>query len=477
MIAFHQINFGFSDGEVEAARSPELLDKGFFDNQGIIDELITGPAFLVLGYKGSGKTLIGEKLFQKSQAKFNWFCNKFKLGDFPFKIFGKILPDNQAENNNNIIAWEGVLLLALLKSATDNERFTDCLDGAEKYCLEELKKAGLLPSDNLRQLVSEVTKTQFKIRLPSILSAESSRASDYRWCFNDLIGKVKRMVVKQPEDARTFIVVDGLDEHLALNSSQSSVLSGLLRAAASLNSYFQMQRRSIKIVLLWRKDLFDEMVDPNKNKIRQDSSILLDWYHDPRAPEECMLVKLANLRANLSDSSVSNIFSSYFPEYIGNEKAAHYLLDRTRHSPRDFIQLLKEIQKASVVGRGLIDYSTIQAGIRNYSHNYLSAEIEDELAGRFRPDSIRVVWNALQHNREAELNTAHLLEECGRTLDNKEMVAILNALFTAGAIGNKIAKRNTAVRYIFSFRNRKDSYSTEHATIIHKGLHSAFSIS
>ena len=35
-----------------------------------------------------------------------------------------------------------------------------------------------------------------------------------------------------------------------------------------------------------------------------------------------MLVKLANLRANLSDSSVSNIFSSYFPEYIGNEKAA-----------------------------------------------------------------------------------------------------------------------------------------------------------
>ena len=159
------------------------------------------------------------------------------------------------------------------------------------------------------------------------------------------------------------------------------------------------------------------MVDPNKNKICQDSSILLDWYHDPRAPEECMLVKLANLRANLSDSSVSNIFSSYFPEYIGNEKAAHYLLDRTRHSPRDFIQLLKEIQKASVVGRGLIDYSTIQAGILN------------------------------------------------------------NALFTAGAIGNKIAKRNTAVRYIFSFRNRKDSYSTEHATIIHKGLHSAFSIS
>ena len=477
MIPFHKINFGFSDGEVEATRSPELLDKGFFDHQGIIEELTKQPAFLVLGYKGSGKTLIGEKLFLKAQAEYNWFCQKFKLGDFPFRIFGKILPDNQAENNNNIIAWEGVLLLALLKTIADNQSFFSCLDGSERTCLDELKKAGLLPSDNLRKLVSEVTKTQFKIRLPSILSAEASRASDYTWCFNHLIDKVKGMVVKQPEDVRTFIVIDGLDEHLSLNSSQSSVLSGLLRATASLNAFFQQQRRFVKIVLLWRKDLFDEMIDPNKNKIRRDSSILLDWYQDPSKPEECMLVKLANLRAKLADSSVENIFSAYFHEYIKNEKTSHYLLDRTRHSPRDFIQLLKDIQTASAARGGHIDYETIQAGIRKYSHEYLMPEIKDELAGRFQPASIDVVWEALRRNREAELNTARLLEDCGRSLDDKETIAILNALFTAGAIGNKVSRRNSEVRYIFSFRNRSDSYSTEHATIIHKGLRSAFSIS
>lgn len=476
MIPFHAINFGLSAGEDEASRYPTLLKKGFFDSQGIIAQLLDEPKFLVLGYKGSGKSLIGEKLFQMAQDRHDWFCRKYKLVDFPFKAFGKILPDRQVENNNNIVAWEGVLLLSLLKTIEENQRFEACLEPSDRAWLADLRKAGLLPSDNLRQLVYEVTKTRFKVGLTSVFSAESSRASDYTWCFSNLIEKAKNVLLNIQSSERVFIIIDGLDELLTLKSSQSVVLSGLLRAAALLNSDFYSKQRFVKVILLWRTDLFDEMDDPNKNKIRRDSSILLDWYHDPSAPEESMLVKLANLRAKIADSSVVNIFSEYFDEHIGKETVVHYLLDRTRHTPRDFIQLLKEIQNASRTNPGKIGYTTIQTGIRNYSNNYLFPEIKDELANRFPPDSVKVVWCALQRNREVEINTENLLEKCEGQLTETETVKILNAMFMAGAIGNKIERRNSEPRYIFSFRNRNDSYSTEHTTIIHKGPRSAFSI-
>lgn len=476
MIPFRSINFGLCAGEEEASQFPNLLEKGFFDSQGIIQQLLDGPKFLVLGYKGSGKSLIGEKVYQIADEKHNWFCQIHRLGDFPFKAFGRILPDRQVENNNHVVAWEGVLLLSLLATLSENQLYINRLDSIEQTCLCELRKAGLLPSENLRQLVSEVTNRRFKVELPHILSAEESRRSDYIWCFNNLITMVKRMLSKLAQEERSFVIIDGLDELLTLNNSQSQILSGLLHASEQLNSYFLKQRKRIKVILLWRTDLFDEMEDSNKNKTRRDSAIVLDWYHDPKAPEDCMLVKLVNLRAKLADPSVDNLFSEHFNEYCGNETVVHYLLDRTRHTPRDFIQLLKEIQAASGEKTGKLDYATIQTGIRNYSKNYLFPEIKDELAKRVLSDSANVVWSALQQNREAEINTERLLEKCERELTATETLKILNAMFTAGAIGNKIEKRNSAARYIFSFRNRSDSYSTEHTTIIHKGLRSAFSI-
>jgi len=476
MIPFCKINFGLAAGEDEASCYPQLLENGFFDDQEIVPQLLDGPKFLVLGYKGSGKSLIGEKVCQIANENYNWFCQIHKLGAFPFKQFAKILPDRQVENNNQVVSWEGILLLSLLKTVSDNQRFINCLTPGEQTCLSKLRKAGLLPSEDLRQLVSEVISKRFKIGLSHILSAEESRTDDYILCFSNLIEMVKGMLTKLEHEERAFIVIDGLDEWLTLKNTQSVVLSGLLHATAQLNAYFLKHHNRIKVILLWRTDLFDEMEDPNKNKIRQDSSIVLNWYHDPSAPEDCMLVKLANLRAKLVDSSITNIFTEFFPDSHGSETIVHFLLDRTRHTPRDFIQLLNDIQDAAGHTTGKLDFTTIKNGIRKYSQEYLFHEIQDELAKRFQSENVDVVWKALQRNREAELNTERLLRDCERILDETEVIRILNALFTAGAIGNKVAKKNAQVRYIFSFRNRNDTYSTEQTTIIHKGLHSAFSI-
>ena len=62
MSAFKNIVFGMAAGESEASYCPNLIKNGFWDSCGYIDSLINGNKYLVLGYKGAGKSILGEKL-------------------------------------------------------------------------------------------------------------------------------------------------------------------------------------------------------------------------------------------------------------------------------------------------------------------------------------------------------------------------------------------------------------------------------
>src|SRR6266705_1326753 len=85
------INFGFSSAEIERAQAPELLEKGFLDYNAASEKAISGPTFLFLGYKGSGKSAIAERLALLAEQKFDQFVKILNLADFPFTPFSKIV--------------------------------------------------------------------------------------------------------------------------------------------------------------------------------------------------------------------------------------------------------------------------------------------------------------------------------------------------------------------------------------------------
>ena len=57
---FTSIVFGYADAQEEATEKPSLLRDAFLDLDEIPERVFRGKEWLVLGYKGSGKSAIAE---------------------------------------------------------------------------------------------------------------------------------------------------------------------------------------------------------------------------------------------------------------------------------------------------------------------------------------------------------------------------------------------------------------------------------
>jgi len=76
-----------------------------------------------------------------------------------------------------------------------------------------------------------------------------------------------------------YLIIDGLDDIL-INSDrvfQSTVLTGLLRAADEINTKFIHATLHLKILIMMRSDILNLCIDPNLQKIKDDSCINLSW--------------------------------------------------------------------------------------------------------------------------------------------------------------------------------------------------------
>jgi len=198
--------------------------------------------------------------------------------------------------------------------------------------------------------VIATSKRSFRINVPSELASGLERSTYERGPqIQFFVDRLRQVAQHLRSSARHLVVIDGLDDILTSRKAQFDALAALLLAASRLNLEFQRSGTNAKIIVLCRTDIYEKLPGANKNKIRQDSAVHLDWYKDPRQPEDSNLIKLVNLRAQLADSSITNLFQRFFPSQVEDRPVSPFLLELTRHTPRDFIQILKHIQEFSVL--------------------------------------------------------------------------------------------------------------------------------
>lgn len=90
----------------------------------------------------------------------------------------------------------------------------------------------------------------------------------------------------------------------------------------------------------------------------------LDWYDNPREPEKSKLIELINLRARLVDPATQDVIAGFFPSHIdGGSSTRTTLLELTRHTPRDFLQLMVHIQ--NYASQGSVSRGQALSGIRD----------------------------------------------------------------------------------------------------------------
>ncbi|MGN1276060.1 MAG: P-loop ATPase, Sll1717 family [Floccifex sp.] len=236
----------------------------------------------------------------------------------------------------------------------------------------------------------------------------------------------------------------------------------------------------VKIIVLCRTDMFDRLPGQNLNKIKQDNSFTFTWYREGvNSNLDSALIKLVNIRARLTYPMIKDIFEEFFPKSFDKTDIRSALLDYTRHTPRDFVQLMNYIKRNC--DDAAVSTIAINKAVKEYSTEYFKQEISNELAGYFSGQAIASIFNVLSSISQQQrfgyktfITTCKLYSDLG---DIKPF-EIMRVLYDCSAIGHThFYKENGSTRVLFKYRNRASAFNPMDKILLHKGLWKALNVS
>lgn len=473
---FRTIDFGYASAEQEGARAPNLLVDGYIDIRHVCEQALNGDDFLILGYKGSGKSAVAERLRITHEGDSQLFLTNINLEDFPYASFSQIVQENVAPEAKYPTAWSWILLIYLLASYEKDAGASHGEPEAFRQTMLALREMGLTPISGLPRLVRSTTKQTFKLTIPKIFE-RTWESNDAYTDIPNYVDNLKNLVRDLRSESKHLLIIDGLDEIVTSEAAQWDSLGALVFEVNRLNMLFLKNSVSAKIILLCRTDIFELLAGANKNKIRQDSCVELDWYADPSAPGDSMLVKIANLRASVAFGEKTDLLSEFFPKKTFGRPTMKVLLDTTRHTPRDFLQLLKYIQGCCTDDS--ISSENVKSGMRMYSIEYFLPEMIDELEGYATANEAKEFFHLVGSLRSREFSAKQIyevLEKEKSSLRKDQVDVILRALFECSAIGN-VQHRGSGGRFLtYRFRNRHATFNMKEKLMLHRGLWRALNL-
>jgi hypothetical protein len=476
---FRDIEFGFADAHKEGAEAPGLLLDGFFDDTQLIEQALSGPSFLFLGFKGSGKTAIAERARLLGERDPELFVTVAALDDFSYGDFKSLAGAEGDVESRYPTAWAWVLLLFLVQSLERDEQGR--VDAPRSYSdpVAGLRSLNLLPLPQLRQLVTSSSKRGFKATIPKFFEYTEERVAESPDLqMMQMVRALRDAVLHFPTVSRHVLFIDGVDEILTQTELQFHALAALISEASRLNDEFRAAGKPFKFVVLCRTDIFDRLPGANKNKIRRDSAESLEWFDDPRDPDRTRLVQLVNLRARRSLQRDVNVFGEYFQARVDGRPIRRFLLHHTRHLPRDVLQLMKSLQRfAPSSPSDAVNEDQLRSGIRHYSNDYFLPELRDELHGYLPPTDIEKAIKLLASLREPRFTLRDLDFQAARLrLGSVELDALVHTLFECSGIGMVDPSGPGRPVITFKYRNRTAMLIPDARMLVHPGAWNALNM-
>lgn len=466
---YKEIEFGEISAEYESSFHPELIEKGYYDYQNTIQKLLHDRQFLVLGGKGSGKSLIGEKLktYEHDSAH---FISLKSLCQFPYKPFKNFVTGKDDQKIKYSKAWEWIFLVCALESFDSDHGKAVEHDSHFHEAIEQLRKNGILPAASLGDVVKVGSKLDLKLNL-GILSAgvdvgERKLVED---SFDSQKEFLRQLVAQCKSNNYHYIVIDGLDDVLSDSNDQFSIIAILIKTAYEFNMLMRKNSVPMKVIVLCRTDIFEKTSDPNQNKILNGSTIRLDWYQDQVESTELELIKLINQRAELK--GVEDVFSEFFYEKYEDKDVRKYLLENTRYTPRDFVQLLTYLKNTYNCHK--FKTNEIAEAVKKYSKDYFWNEIKDELSGYVSGPDISKIKMLFTDLGKKEFTLAELEEKANSRDDMKNLnfSKILKILYDCGALSLVYSNDRLQSKW----KNESD-FDIRQKMLLHRAMHKALNI-
>lgn len=471
MFDFKKIYFGCADANTEAERNPKTFNRVFFDPHNHLEELMCGDRFILSGRKGDGKTAYSAQL-KLVDSEYNTYVYQRSLDNFNDTIFGKIKSYSNLGGNPYISFWKCVLLI-------------ECVGMIDKYepniqaaifvnIVDTLTRYGFLANDNdISVTVTKLVEANSVLSIKDIFQHSKKYQREIELRGAEQIYSAIRNSIQNIYLAKKFLlIIDGLDDILNSAEFKAEIITGLIRAVDDINRTFKSTTLSIKTIVLIRDDILNLCRDPNLSKIIRDSGIRLSWtiQDDPYESDHIKLVEKRVDDASGTEGSFFHMWYDIFPEYIGSKGTLEYVLDNIIYRPRDILQFFLEAQKEYTPNRPLTA-EKIKTILGRYSDEYFVDAMRDELTGFFPNDAITLLPDVLSKMGTRYFYLSEFEKECGKYAEfsNVSPLLILEKLFAAGYIGQHRPREGLDYT-VFSYRNLREKFNSDHECIVHRGL-------
>ena len=383
-------------GAIDAENDVDLL-KNFYKTD-VIDQIEKGEKTIVIGRKGTGKSAI-----------YTYMCNEHKkesvklvLNDYPWQLHDKFRNEVVSERECYVNSWIFLIYIEIAKKMISDEE--SIWSSSERREIRRLKRWlkrnwGSIDFDYKENLNPKESKTTLNLS-PQIMgnglggiAKEISRNNNIGQSLSVYNQKLEKILSRLLGTYcnKIYLAFDQLD--LAYSSDDKGYINkliGLLLATYQFYKKFQ----NVRVVLFLRSDIFNNITFQDKNKIKDNLVVFLDW--DAGKEEGSMsLKKFIAIRIKnalgLNNENFDFCWDSIFDNSkIGrNQYKWNYIAERTFLRPRDVIKFLNlAIEQAHkrIESNPESVYLIINEdinGIREKYSTYLLDELKDEISGKY----------------------------------------------------------------------------------------------
>ncbi|MBE9397260.1 hypothetical protein IOQ59_08310 [Pontibacterium sp. N1Y112] len=367
-------NFGKVEAEDDA-----VLD--YFVEMSVTNNVDDGDTFLVLGRKGSGKTALYRHFTEDKHSDFSAGLN---LNGYPWKVHERVKDDGVEHVESYVASWKYLIAVEFAKivlQMSDRYQMTEVIElnkfldenyGTSSPSIKNifapkgLKVSGDLEPQILGCKLGKISLSgrEDNVQLGSELNALTDKILSY----------VQRVAEVSNLD-QVFIHFDELDRGITkLTEERKDLIIGLILAAKEVRKYFSGSSTYFKSVVYLRRDIWDELIFSDKNKIAESNADFIEWNHE-------QLFGMIKKRISVLLGEGCSWDDIDDGKRINQQPKWKHIIDRTLMRPRDvisFLNTLLEVAKKKEEREIVFENKDVVEARPKYS-NYLKNELDDEI--------------------------------------------------------------------------------------------------
>lgn len=439
---------------VSAETDNELQE--YFFHTPEINNILESKHWLLLGRKGTGKTAVYKFLEDSRSEDINGY-NSISLNfkDYPWPAHKLYKESLAGELSAYQKSWRFLFLVKLLSKLIEvKELKKQVLSRELKWAKKYINKVFGNPDPNLMEVLFSKLSRVKKVKGPGVdiedidfnvgefslddVAENKELQRTLRSNAFTLLSYFEKVFIDNVGTDKFLIILDQLDENWLDGEIEeySKILINLINVCRNISIHSDF--KNVKIVPFLRTDIYDSLRFNDKNKLLQDSAIIINWDNDSLDEmffERIKKYKPRDLELDMSKKSGS-IFEVAFVRQ--GTPAFKFITRRSFFRPRDVITYFNKISDVHTSNKtGLYTSKELYSAAVETSSSIYN-EIIDEWSNQF-PEIERLL-DVLQTISVETFDFASFKDKYNNEFSNAtegDLRRDLNFLFKNSIIGQK----------------------------------------